>query len=174
VLERVGGRDHEGSDVSRDDIERMYAEGRIERETYDMLQMFVDLRERHEAEQFAAMESSLAATPEPQAYPNPGDCHPTYTDNREWIVGWLDDLRSRQTSWSHLRMHVPNRNFTLLLASASIEEVCVSPKIETLTRRLCAGLAPYVGAPFHYEWWIAEDSLGRWIAGEARIVKDRT
>lgn len=46
-----------------------------------------------------------------------------------------------------------------------------TPAPVVLTRRRCAGTAPYVGRPFHYEWWAARDEYGRCIAGDVRRVE---
>jgi hypothetical protein len=44
----------------------------------------------------------------------------------------------------------------------------------TLTKRRCAGPAPYVGRPFIYAWWAAVDEFGRGIAGDsARQYRDQ-
>lgn len=42
-------------------------------------------------------------------------------------------------------------------------------RAHTLTKQKAQALAPYVGRPFIYRWYVAIDELGRMIAGEARI-----
>ena len=44
-------------------------------------------------------------------------------------------------------------------------------KRRLLERKRYAGLAPYVGRPFWYEWWaLVDERTGRAIGGEAYIV----
>lgn len=38
-----------------------------------------------------------------------------------------------------------------------------------LRKEKAAGLAPYVGDPFVYIWYVATDELGRSVAGDAKI-----
>jgi hypothetical protein len=41
--------------------------------------------------------------------------------------------------------------------------------VHTLTKEKAAGLAPYVGDPFMYVWYVATDGSGRSVGGDAHI-----
>lgn len=102
--------------------------------------------------------------------PSPLEWHPYYRD-KTFLLDWLEgrghlagpEVRLPVTPpLSHLirdigKMTYPAEDFPL-------------PQVRTLTKRKAAGLAPYVGRPFHYEWHVATDDLGRHIAGDSRIV----
>ena len=60
----------------------------------------------------------------------------------------------------------------LALDAADYDPSPVAPALRTMTlrRKRCAGGAPYVGDLFFYEWDVLVDDLGRYIAGDSRIV----
>jgi hypothetical protein len=99
------------------------------------------------------------------AAPPPLEWHPYYRD-QTWLLDWLD-RRGRYADHEDLRLPVR------LPRPSLIERVDdIGPQLRTITmvRRRAVGAAPYVGRPFHYEWYVGVDDLGRCIAGESRIV----
>lgn len=93
--------------------------------------------------------------------PAPLECHPAYLDRREWLVDWLDNPLSGDA------VQIPSFD-----DFAAATDTYVSVKAITMTRKLAAGPAPYVGPPFRYEWWVGVDELGRCVAGDSRVVYD--
>lgn len=152
--------------IDRDGIDRLFAEGKIDVEQWQSWIAFLDLCERSAAEQFDQLVASLAAV-EPQGeWPAPGECHPAYTDRRDWIVDWLDHPDTHPAGWTSLMLPIRERfAFTADTFPTS------TMRSERLDRHLCWGLAPFVGEPFHYEWWVAVDEHRRWIAGDARLIR---
>lgn len=60
---------------------------------------------------------------------------------------------------------MPRLSLDLVGGSASEPDL----PMHTLTKEKAAGLAPYVGDPFMYVWYVATDELGRSVAGDAHI-----
>lgn len=99
--------------------------------------------------------------------PCPDSCHPAYDGQRAWLQAWLSDGRSTRDV-----MVVPMmRRQTWVKDDAPSPDTFMPLPRHTLTRRRCAGLAPYVGAPFVYQWSVATDEVGRTVAGSTRIVR---
>ena len=98
--------------------------------------------------------------------PTPLEWHPFYRD-RTWLLDWLE-RRGAFADHHHIRLPVPPpvRAWLLEEPDPSIPDF----RELLLTREKCWGPAPYTGWPFVYVWSAASDHLGRWIAGEARIV----
>jgi len=94
--------------------------------------------------------------------PSPLEWDPAYDSQRPWLLDWLNS-----------RGPYAGRD-TLLAPRPPLRppfRVGPLPDLFRLTRQRAAGRAPYVGDPFHYEWWVARDELGRSIAGDTRIVR---
>lgn len=92
----------------------------------------------------------------------PLEWHPAYLD-KPWLMDWLDrDDKS-------FSIQIPIYNRRGILAYWDSDPLTLTPRIETLTKRKVGALAPYVGRPFIYVWFVATDSLGRSIAGESWI-----
>lgn len=93
----------------------------------------------------------------------PGACHPAYRE-MTWLRDWLNGtvLPGQQ------RVDVPRvpRLNPTLTGHWDVE-----PQISrhTLHKKKAAGLAPYVGDPFVYVWYVGTDELGRSVAGDAMI-----
>ena len=94
----------------------------------------------------------------------PGECHPAYQDY-PWLRDWLNGAAfPRQT-----RMQIPvmpRLSAELPYRLATNEP---SVRVHTLIKEKSAGLAPYVGDPFMYVWYVATDELGRSVSGDAQI-----
>jgi hypothetical protein len=95
--------------------------------------------------------------------PPPGECHPAYQD-KLWVRDWLNGAAfPRQT-----RMQIPVMpRLSLDLTGGSANEPDLP--VHTLIKEKAAGMAPYVGDPFMYVWYIATDELGRSVSGDAQI-----
>lgn len=100
--------------------------------------------------------------------PAPLEWHPAYRD-RTWLIDWLE-RRGEYADRQHMRILFTRPLRVCDLELTEPEEL--EATVMVLTRRRCFGLAPWVGDPFHYEWWVGEDNVGRCIAGDARIVYD--
>jgi hypothetical protein len=95
--------------------------------------------------------------------PLPPACHSAYRD-----ITWLRDWLNGAPGYPNDRIRVPfmqRLNPTLTGRWTGESETSV----HTLTKRKAAGLAPYVGDPFIYTWYVATDELGRSVAGDATI-----
>lgn len=95
--------------------------------------------------------------------PDALDWHPWYHDKR-WLLEWLDsdDIRD-------LTVHVRRvMRFGYVAPEAPI--AAARKGVAILRKETAAGPAPHVGSPFWYEWNVATDQYGRFIAGESRIA----
>lgn len=98
--------------------------------------------------------------------PAPGEWRPAYQE-----MTWLRDWLNGTSGYPQQRVEVAMaRQPTLEPASSSAylypEMYCVR---HILHKEKAAGLAPYVGDPFVYVWYIGTDELGRSVAGDAMI-----
>lgn len=124
------------------------------------------LRKRHEDDVLTAAEQSLAQVVTNDC-PPPLSWHPFYR-GKPWLIGWLNDADPHLPT-DHLRLPVPRR-ITAMMAADSEPFAMASLDTIILTKQRAWGPAPWVGRPFHYEWNVAKDGLGRMIAGESHIV----
>jgi hypothetical protein len=95
--------------------------------------------------------------------PPPGECHPAYQD-KPWARDWLNGAAF--PGQHHLRIPVMTR-LSFDLTGGSANEPSVRERV--LTKEKAAGLAPYVGNPFMYVWYVATDELGRSVSGDTQI-----
>jgi hypothetical protein len=91
--------------------------------------------------------------------PAPLEWHPWYRDKTH-LLDWLE--RGQQHNYL-----VPVSRRARFCEGGSVYPDTIS--CAALTKRRAFGLAPYVGRPFVYTWWIATDQQGRSIAGGSRI-----
>lgn len=98
----------------------------------------------------------------------PLEWHPAY-DGNPWLLDWLND-RGPFAGRDTIKVARPMSRRFPLIRSDALHPVDPIPEPFVLTRRRAWGRAPYVGEPFHYEWWVGEDQLRRRIAGETQIV----
>lgn len=122
------------------------------------------LQAAHEAATISEMEVALEVTPDAPSEqageaPRPGDWHPFYEGQRQWLTNWLD----HETSWS-VRIPVPPSRRGLFEPAANPMDLL--SKIVVLTRRRAYGM-PYPGGPATCTYWTAVDDYGRWIASRA-------
>jgi hypothetical protein len=102
----------------------------------------------------------------PGGPPRPLYWHPWYRDRTE-LLDWLNS-----SDYSPRIIPIPTAPRAVFWDIAE-ETYPTRPPSWTqlrLTKQRAFGLAPYVGEPFGYAWYVASDELGRSIAGEARIV----
>lgn len=102
--------------------------------------------------------------------PPPLEWHPYYRD-MTWLLDWLHG-QGQYGQLHDIRIPRPVN----LVASMRPDELYPSqpdPEPIVMTRHRAVGPAPYVGDPFHYEWPVGRDHLGRYIAGEMRMVYER-
>ncbi|MGH3549020.1 MAG: hypothetical protein ACRDQU_13095 [Pseudonocardiaceae bacterium] len=96
--------------------------------------------------------------------PAPLEWHPFYRDHT-WLIDWLNG----DPAYPNISMRLP------ICRPVGLWNLSQDPSVLTdntllLTKDKAWGLAPYVGPPFVYMWYIAADQFGRAIAGESRIV----
>lgn len=123
-------------------------------------------RKRHEEEMLAAAEQSLSEISTSDC-PPPLTCHPFYR-GKTWLIDWLNG-DSGLPEWD-IMIPLPTRP---LMASFSTDPGPIempSVKAARMSKQRAWGPAPWVGEPFHYEWYVGTDELGRRVAGESRIV----
>lgn len=96
----------------------------------------------------------------------PLDWHPWYRD-KTWLLDWLEGSDQKP-----IQLAVP-RSMSAVWTDEIAPTTADMPSTLVLTKRRAWGAAPYVGTPFHYEWPVAVDNLGRQITGEVRIVHHR-
>lgn len=96
--------------------------------------------------------------------PAPGECHPAYQDY-PWLRDWLNGAPGYSDSYRMKIAMVPRLSLDPIGGSASELDL----PMHILTKEKAAGLAPYVGDPFMYVWYVATDELGRSVAGDAHI-----
>lgn len=94
--------------------------------------------------------------------------HPFYR-GKTWLLDWLNG-EGEFAKVDPIRFPIIQRATAVLTADADIDPVGPSFKVMTLTKQRAWGPAPWVGKPFHYEWYVGTDDLGRHIAGESKIV----
>jgi hypothetical protein len=95
--------------------------------------------------------------------PAPGTCHPAYRDIT-WLRDWLNGTPGYPND--HIQVPFMQRLNPTLTGSWTDES---ETSVHILAKRKAAGLAPYVGDPFVYIWYVATDELGRSVAGDAKI-----
>jgi hypothetical protein len=82
-----------------------------------------------------------------------------------WLRDWLNgDVYPRQDRVKVAMTHRPASLVSLLHAYPE-----TSYGYHILRKEKAAGLAPYVGEPFVYIWFVGTDELGRSVAGDATI-----
>lgn len=101
--------------------------------------------------------------------PMPLEWHPAYTDMVDLLLDWIEG-RGQFADRHVIKYPKPTRPAAVAMSAYDTVPIEPLPRPLTLTKHKCAGAAPYVGRPFRYEWWAAEDDAHRWIAGDARIV----
>ena len=94
--------------------------------------------------------------------PAPLEWHPAYRD-KTWLLDWLDG----KPGYPHDTLILPKPQRMTASFAAAEEPLAPALPTYTLTRRRCAGPAPYVGRPFVYHWWAAVDEFGRAIAADS-------
>lgn len=94
----------------------------------------------------------------------PGACHPAYRE-----MTWLRDWLNGTPGYPHDRVEVAMMpRLTLeMIVDSSYPDAHI--RRHTLHKEKAAGLAPYVGEPFVYIWYVGTDELGRSVAGDATI-----
>lgn len=99
--------------------------------------------------------------------PMPLEWHPAYAD-ATWMLDWLNGEGAYADRYV---IQYPKQHGSAATWMTGDEQfpTAALPKPLVLTKRKCAGPAPYVGRPFHYVWFAAEDDAHRWVAGEARM-----
>lgn len=118
------------------------------------------------------LERLIAAAEESLARTYSGDCppplwwHPYYRGNN-WLLDWLNG-EGGFAEMTPIRLPITRRSSAAWLGTAA--PVDSSFDVMTLTKQRAWGPAPWVGTPFHYEWYVGTDQLGRMVAGESRIV----
>lgn len=129
-----------------------------------------ELSERAEAAEFERLTTGLDVgdpdTPLPNC-PMPLEFHPAYR-GQTWLLDWLNRTGA-YADRQHIVVMKPQRPATFMAADEVSPTTAAVPERITLTRRTCAGGAPYVGRPFCYRWDAGVDDFGRCVAGEARI-----
>jgi hypothetical protein len=94
--------------------------------------------------------------------PSPMEAHPAYRD------AGLQPLLSQENPPPMIRW--PILTSTRAHFGSEPEPFGEGMKIRPLAVHKAAALAPWTGQPYHYEWWVARDELGRMVAGDARQV----
>jgi hypothetical protein len=92
--------------------------------------------------------------------PMPNTAHPYYEDVRDVIARWLDT-----GAGTTVCVPAPPTPFAI----DDISTIAPSAGPIALHRKKAWAFAPYVGEPFVYAWFVAEDDLGRTVAGDAQI-----
>jgi hypothetical protein len=123
------------------------------------------LRKRHEVEVLEAAEHGLAQADTFGVCPPPLSWHPFYR-GKTWLIDWLNG-KSDLPEWDIV---LPVFNRPMLFTETEPDLMAPTVRTMRMTKRRAWGPAPWVGQPFHYEWNIGTDELGRHIAGESRIV----
>jgi hypothetical protein len=105
-------------------------------------------------------------TAPPDTPMHPGYVDPFYED-RPYVQEWVTEPGPNfsQTALRIPLIHVPSALYVESLSpQLSFQEI-------VMYRHRCWGPAPYVGEPFHYEWWVGVDDQSRQVASkEAHIV----
>lgn len=127
---------------------------------------FVELARRaHEDAVLGELEHSVTQTAS-DACPPPLTGHPYY-QGRQIITDWLNGTSSLP-EWDIM---IPKpRRMDLAAFDAESEPIAIGMDVLTMTKQRAWGGAPWTGRPFHYEWYVGTDNLGRRVAGESRIV----
>lgn len=85
--------------------------------------------------------------------PAPLDWHPWYRD-KTWLRDWLEGPHP-----GPYRVPVPTP-LPLWVTDTPAPMAELLPAMVILTKHRVRAPAPYVGAPFHYQWAVAVDGLG--------------
>jgi hypothetical protein len=92
----------------------------------------------------------------------PGEVHPAYAEDADLIRRWLAKPQ-------HDVIYLPYSS--PLYADTDPAPIAPELRKHILTLRKAAGPAPYVGCPFIYVWYVAEDELGRMVAADDSLIK---
>lgn len=126
-------------------------------------QALSQLRAIGEAELHVALEQQADASPDYSWPPAPNTAHP-------WHEKHADTVRHYMTEGQWDVMVAPPRKPLHRLLSQPMD---AAPRFDDRPQpirmevRRAAGLAPYVGREFVYEWKVAVDPYNRWVAGDA-------
>lgn len=121
----------------------------------------------YEDEVLAAAEHSLAEISSDEC-PPPLVWHPYYR-GKTFLLDWLNGVGSLAQAGRTVRIPKPKR--IAWVSPDDFDPIAeVSFDVITMTKRRAWGPAPWVGKPFHYEWYVGVDDLGRCIASDSRIV----
>jgi hypothetical protein len=92
----------------------------------------------------------------------PGQVDKPYA-GKAWLADWLDAKRD-----PYVLIPQPT-DLVAWISQGGIDtlEDTFAPSFNTitLTRHKCWAPAPYVGAPYRYEWWVAVDEHGLGVGG---------
>lgn len=129
-----------------------------------MRQLVDRLRKVHEAKVLESAERSLAQATTYGDCPPPLSWHPFYR-GKTWLIDWLNG-KSDLPEWDIV---LPATTQVSALADMTEDPI---PMMRTMrmTKRRAWGQAAWTGRPFHYEWYVGTDEVGRHVAGESRIV----
>lgn len=125
-------------------------------------------RKRHEEAVLEAAEASLAEVSTTEC-PPPLSWHPFYQGNT-MLLDWLNGTGPLAHCEWNINLPKPRRPVYLTSSEDLYPEAEPSFDVMTMTKQRAWGPAPWVGRPFHYEWYVGTDDLGRQIAGESTIV----
>lgn len=125
------------------------------------------MRKRDEEHILAAAEQSLAEVHTSDC-PPPLTWHPYYR-GKTHLLDWLNGVGPlAEAGWS-IRLPKPRR-VTMASADDLYPSAELSFDVITMTKQRAWGPAPWTGEPFHYEWYVGTDELGRQIAGDSSII----
>lgn len=122
---------------------------------------------RHEDDVLVAAEESLSQVATDDC-PPPLSWHPYYR-GKTWLIDWLNG-NSSLPEWDIVLPVVQPLSARLIAAEEEFPVGSPSVKVMRMSKQRAWGPAPWVGRPFHYEWFVGKDELGRMCAGESRIV----
>jgi hypothetical protein len=123
-------------------------------------------RKRHESEMLAVAEQSLTDVSSNEC-PPPLSWHPFYR-GKTWLIDWLNG-ESSLPEWD-IMIPIPTRPVWASITADPGPIDMPTVKAMRMSKQRAWGPAPWVGKPFHYEWFVGTDELGRRVAGESRIV----
>lgn len=98
--------------------------------------------------------------------PPPLEWHPAYR-GKTWLLDWLEQTGPYADLYT---IKLPVMRPLKFTTAVEPEPDTIVDHVITMTRHKATGLAPYVGRPFVYLWYVGVDNLGRAIASDSHIA----
>jgi hypothetical protein len=100
-----------------------------------------------------------------EVLPLPSEVHSWYAD-KPWVLNWV---AGKIPQFDKYMLRIPVIPSVRAYLVENIDTYPSMVREIQMTRQQAWGLAPYVGDPFIYTWWVGTDTYGRQVSSGAEI-----